>query len=78
MEIAAFFLLVILLGVLVVLGGGVYAIAAHFRRQKLHPEEDKLAGKLEGDVGEQDGRKPEHVRTEPPQQAHFVGTPKRS
>lgn len=73
MEIGAFFILVILAVVLVVVGGGVYAIAAYFRHQKLHPEEDKL----EGEAGEQEPRKPQHVRTGQAQRAHFVGTPTR-
>jgi len=73
MEIGAFFILVILVVVAVVVGGGIYGIAAYFRHQKLHPAEDKL----EGEAGEQEPSKPEHVRTGQAQRAHFVGTPKR-
>lgn len=73
MEIGAFFILVILVLVLAVLSGGVYAIAAYFRHQKLHPAEDKL----EGERDDRESRKPEHVRTGQAQRAHFVGTPKR-
>lgn len=73
MEIGAFFILIILLIVLAVIGGGVYAIAAHFRRQKLDPEEDKLEGGI-GDDGA--GQRPLHVKKDRSQRIRYAGTHK--
>jgi hypothetical protein len=74
MSIGGFFILVIVLGALVVVGGGVYAIVASFRRKQLHPEEDKLKGRLEGDSDRDDRPRPEHVRTGKSQRTRFVGS----
>jgi hypothetical protein len=71
MEAGAFFVLVVLLVMLAIVGGGVYALISHFRRKKLNPKEDKLERRLAG--GEEQAR-PEHVRDEKPQRARFVGT----
>jgi hypothetical protein len=67
MEIGAFFILVLLVIVLAVLGGGVYAIAAKLRRDKLHPEGDRT----EPAADSQDGR-PLHRRVSNEQHAEFV------
>ncbi len=70
MEIGAFFILVIVLAVVAVLGGGVYLIAARLRHKQLGPAGEPLAGS--GD-GEQQAR-PEHVEVDTEQNARFVGT----
>jgi flagellar basal body-associated protein FliL len=69
MEIGAFFILVILVIVLAVLGGGVYGIAMWLRHRQLDPEEDKVEGPEEP---ERQAR-PEHVRHGKAQRARFVG-----
>lgn len=71
MEIAAFFILVIALIVLAVLGGGVYAVAMWLRHRQLDPEGDKVEGS--GEEAETHAR-PEHVEVESTQRARFVGT----
>ncbi len=68
MEIGAFFILVILLIVLAVLGGGVYAIAMWLRHKQLDPEGDKVEGS-----GETQAR-PEHIKHGKAQRARFVGS----
>ncbi len=73
MAIGGFFILAIVLVALVVVGGAVYAIAASFRRRKLHPQEDKLAGRLAGERGEEPAR-PQNARTGKSQRARFVGS----
>lgn len=73
MAIGGFFILLILLAALVVVGGAVYAIAANFRRRKLHPEEDKLEGRLEGEGGD-DRSRPQRVETGKSQRTRFVGS----
>lgn len=70
MEIAAFFILVIVLIVLAVLGGGVYLIAARLRHKQLDPEGDKVEGSTEP---EQE-RRPEHREMDRAQKARFLGT----
>ncbi len=68
MEVGAFFILVILLVVLAVLGGGFYALTMWLRGKKLAPEGDQIEG-------EQEQRpRPEHVEVENEQNARFVGT----
>jgi hypothetical protein len=69
MEIGAFFILVILLIVVGVLGGGVYLIAAWLRHKQLDPE----GNKLEGPTDSQRTR-PEHVEVDSEQNARFIGT----
>lgn len=71
MEIGAFFILVIVLIVLAVLGGGVYAIAMWLRHRQLHPDEDKLA---EPEKEPEAGVRPTHVRHGDAQRARFVGS----
>lgn len=67
MEIGGFFLLVIIVVVVGILGGGVYAIAAYLRAQKLSPQGDKLAGPEEQPA-------PEHLEVESEQRARFLGS----
>lgn len=64
MEIGAFFILVILVVVVAVLGGIVYAIAARGRQRELSPD------------AEEPGRKerPIHHEVENEQNTDFVGT----
>ncbi len=69
MEIGAFFILVIVLMVVGVLGGGVYLIAARLRHKQLDPEGDKL----EGAASSQQPH-PEHVEVDSEQNVRFVGT----
>ncbi len=69
MEFGALFILVLLLIVVGVLGGGLYALSMWLRGKKLAPEGDELEG-------DQDERpRPEHVEVENQQNARFVGTP---
>jgi hypothetical protein len=70
MEIGAFFILIILLVVLGVLGGGVYAIASWLRHKQLDPEEDKLAGPPDTERQQ----RPEHLEVDNEQAARFLGT----
>ncbi len=71
MEIAAFFILVVVLIVLAVLGGGVYAVAMWLRHRQLDPERDKVEGSGE----EADAHpRPEHVEPGKAQRAHFIGS----
>lgn len=75
MEIAAFFILVIALIVLAVLGGGIYLIAARLRQKQLDPEADKVEGPTDGRRSA-DGRRdrPEHVELGKEQRTRFVGS----
>lgn len=70
MEIGAFFILMILLIVVAVLGGGVYAVAMWLRHKQLDPEGDKIEGS--GDSEPQE--RPEHVTHGKSQRARFVGS----
>ncbi len=70
MEIGAFFILVILLIVVGVLGGGVYLIAARLRHRQLDPEGDKV----EGPTGHGRETRPEHIEMDSAQKARFLGT----
>jgi hypothetical protein len=69
METGAFFILVIVLVVVGVLGGGVYLIAARLRHKQLDPAGDKV----EGTTDSQQTR-PAHVEVDSEQNARFVGT----
>jgi hypothetical protein len=69
MEFGAFFILVIFFVIVAVLGGGVYAIAAYLRGQKLAPEGDKLDGPREDRE-----EAPEHLRVDSEQKARFIGS----
>jgi hypothetical protein len=69
MEIGGFFLLIVVIVVLGVLGGGVYAIAARLRQKQLDPEADKAEG-----PGDPDAPRPEHLKVESEQQSEFVGS----
>ncbi|HEX3512207.1 MAG TPA: hypothetical protein VHT27_14040 [Solirubrobacteraceae bacterium] len=68
MEIGGFFILLLVLIVLAVLGGGVYAIAAGLRNRQLHPERDKVEGRRDAP------ERPEHVAVENEQHSRYVGT----
>lgn len=69
MEIGAFFILVIVLVVVGVLGGGVYLIAAWLRHKQLDPEGDKVEGTTDSEQPH-----PQHVEVDSEQNARFVGT----
>jgi hypothetical protein len=81
-EAGAFFLLVVAIIALAVLGGGVYALAMALRRKKLHPEGDTVEREsfdqpLQPDETARDrreGQRPEHVEVESEQRSRFVGT----
>lgn len=64
MEIGAFFILAIVVGVVVVLGGIVYAIAAKGRHEQLSP----------GAKEPERERRPTHHEVESEQNTDFVGT----
>ncbi len=68
MEFGGLFILVILLIVLVVLGGGLYALTMWLRGKKLAPEGDAIEGEQE------DRPRPKHVKVDDGQRARFVGT----
>jgi hypothetical protein len=68
MEIGGFFILLLVLIVLALLGFGVYAIAGGLRNRQLHPEGDKVEGES------RDGDRPEHLRVEREQRSRYVGT----
>jgi hypothetical protein len=70
MEIGGFFLLVLIVIILGVVGGAVYAIAARLRQKQLGPAGDEVEGPR--DAGSQ--QRPEHVEVESEQQSDFVGT----
>jgi flagellar basal body-associated protein FliL len=70
MEIGAFFILIILLIVLAVLGGGAYAIAMWLRHGQLDPEGDKVES---SDDEAQARPRPEHVEHGKAQRARFIG-----
>jgi hypothetical protein len=86
MEAAAFFLLIIALIAIAVVGGIVYAIALRLRSGKLHPAEDKVEGRQpeaqRSHAGEpardRDGKaeheRPEHAEVESEQHSRFVGS----
>ena len=71
MEIGAFFILVIFLIVVAVLGGGVYTVAMWLRHKQLDPEDEEVEGS--GEEAESQAR-PEHVRHGKAQRARFVGS----
>jgi hypothetical protein len=66
MEIGAFFILVIVVGVLAVGGFALYGVAWKLRNQKLHPQEDKLDGASD------DGTAPQHHRVRNEQRTRFI------
>jgi hypothetical protein len=70
MEIGGFFLLVIIVVVLGLVGAGIYAIAARGRQKQLTTDAD-APGAQDG----RDGAPPEHVEVTSEQRAHFVDTP---
>jgi len=74
MEVGGFFLLLIVIAVVAVLGGFVYAIAAWLRGRQLHPRGD-LDARIEpgSDAGAQPDR-PVHRRVENEDQPRYVGS----
>jgi hypothetical protein len=64
MEIGAFFILIIVLAVVLVLGGIVYAIAAKHRHEQLSPNATEAAREP----------RPTHHEVENEQRTDFVGT----
>ena len=71
MEIGAFFILIIVLIVFVVLGGGVYAVAMWLRHKQLDPEGDKVEGSSKETETQ---ARPEHVKPWKAQRARFIGS----
>ena len=75
MEAGAFFLLIVAIAVIAVLGGGVYLLAMRLRGRKLHPEEDKVEHTpRRSSEGSDRGERPEHLEVESEQHARFLGT----
>ncbi|MCW3067894.1 MAG: hypothetical protein JWL67_519 [Solirubrobacterales bacterium] len=68
MEIGAFFILLVVVGVVVVVGGMLYLTAAKLRRDKLHPERDRLAD----DSPERGEERPQHTRVTNEQRSEFL------
>lgn len=68
MEIGGFFLILVLLIVLGVLGFGFYALTMWLRGKQLHPEGDKVEG------SSREPERPEHVEVESEQRTRFVGS----
>ena len=68
MEFGGIFILVLVLIVVAVLGGGLYALSMWLRGKQLAPEGDEIEG------GRDEGPRPEHVEVENEQNARFVGT----
>jgi flagellar basal body-associated protein FliL len=69
MEFGAIFILVILLVVVGVLCGGLYAVSMWLRGKKLAPQADQAEGKPQ-----EERSRPEHVEVENEQRARFVGS----
>lgn len=67
MEFGGIFILLIVLIVVAVLGGGLYAVSMWLRGKKLAPEGDAIEGKQENRP------RPEHVEVDNEQRARFVG-----
>jgi hypothetical protein len=67
MEIGAFFILVIVAGVLAVGGLLLYGVAGKLRHDKLHPAEDKLDG-----GSDPADAHPQHVRVSNEQRSRFL------
>jgi hypothetical protein len=70
MEIGAFFILVLVLVVVAVLGGGIWMTAGYLRKQKLGRGEDRGGRNARSD----NGTRPRHVEAESEQRTRFVGT----
>lgn len=67
MEFGGIFILMIVLIVVGVLGGGLYALTMWLRGKKLAPEGDEIEGEQE------ERPRPEHVEVENEQHARFIG-----
>lgn len=68
MEFGAFFILVLVLIVVGILGGGFYALTMWLRHKQLDPEDQQIEGEP------QERPRPEHVEVENEQRTRFVGT----
>ena len=68
MEFGGIFILVVLLIVLGVLGGGLYAVAMWLRGRKLDPRGDMVDGR------EREQLPPEHTTVDTEQRTRFAGT----
>jgi hypothetical protein len=68
MEIGAFFILLLVLVVVGVLGGGLWVIARGLRRGKLASREDMI----ERDGDREEDRRPSHVRVSNEQRSRYV------
>lgn len=72
MEWAGIFILILFVGVVAVIGGIVYAIAARGRQKQLSTKGGSLdAGR---EAAPQDGERPAHVAVETEQHARFIGS----
>jgi hypothetical protein len=70
MEIGAFFILVLLVVVLAVIGGAIYAVAARGRRRQLSGK----GGSLDAQAAHGESERPEHVAVDTDQRAGFIGS----
>jgi len=70
MAIGAFFILILVLIVVAVLGGGVYLIAMWLRHQQLDPDAEVPHTNSDPEPEP----RPEHVRMDTEQKVRFVGT----
>jgi hypothetical protein len=68
MEIGAFFILVLLIVIVAVLGGGVYLTAGWLRHRQLDPDKTVDASPS------QEPSRPEHNEVESEQNARFIGS----
>jgi hypothetical protein len=73
MEFGAFFILVLVVVVLALIGGGIYAVAARGRQRQLSRKGGSLDAGREAQPAE-DGERPEHVEVDTPQRARFIGS----
>jgi hypothetical protein len=73
MEIGAFFILVLVLVVLGVIGGAIWAVASRGRRQQLSSKGGSLDAGTQTSA-QQDSERPEHVEVDTEQQARFIGS----
>ena len=72
MEIGALFLLVLVAIVVVVVGGTVWAIAAHGRKKQLSSDGGTLDARRPDE--DADGERPEHLEVDTEQRTRFVGS----
>ena len=68
-----FFILLLVLAVVAILGGALYALTMWLRHKQLAPEEDKVEGVRDAGSREREPR-PQHVRVDDEQRTRFAGT----